>query len=298
MRVIFSDQFRDAAAAINQAATRLAQAQHQVSSGRRITKPSDDPGGSAAAIADHATLSTLDAYKQTADTATSRLTVMDSTLSDIVNKLQAAQTAAASARGSSQTQNQRDAAAAALQGISDALVSDFDVQFHGAYLFGGSAATTTPYVTGAGGVVSSYQGNAASMSMDVGQGRTLQVSFDGSSIAQGSDPSDVFTVLSNLVTAVRAGNDAGIAQGMAALDNATSRATLAQTQVGTALDALDDARTRLTTQRLNVTAHISKTEDADMVSALTQMSAADTAYRAALGAASKVGSESLMDYLK
>jgi flagellar hook-associated protein 3 FlgL len=297
VRVIFSDQFRDAANAINTTATKLAEAQQQVSSGRRIFKPSDDPSGTAAAITDHASLNLIDAYTQTADTATSRLTVMDSTLSDIINKFAAAQTAATAARGSSQTQSQRDAAAATLQGISDALVSDFNAQFHGAYLFSGSAATTAPYTT-AGGVVSGYQGNAGSMSVNVGQGHTIQVAVDGNSITQGSDPADVFTVLSNLITAVQAGDDAGIGQGMAALDNATGRATLAQTQVGTGLNALDDVRTRLTTQQLGVTAHLSKTEDADMATALTQMSEADTAYRAALGAASKIGSESLMDYLK
>jgi flagellar hook-associated protein 3 FlgL len=298
MRVIFSDQFRDAASAIGVAASKLAQAQQQVSSGLRISKPSDDPAGAAAAVTDHATLGTIDAYTQTADTATSRLTVIDSTLSDIIDKLSAAQTAAASARGTVPTQGQRDAAAATLQGISDALVSDFNAQFHGAYLFSGTAATTAPFTVGAGGVVSGYQGNTASASVNVGQGHTLQVAFDGSSIAQGGAASDVFTVLSNLVTAVKAGDDAGIAQGMAALDAATSRATLTQTQVGTGLNALDDVRTRLTNEQLSTTAHLSKTEDADMASALTQMSAADTAYRAALGAASKLGSTSLMDYLR
>ncbi len=126
----------------------------------------------------------------------------------------------------------------------------------------------------------------------------LQIAFDGSGIAKGGDPTDVFTVLANLITAVKAGDNVGIGQGMAGLDRATDRATLKQTQVGTNLSALDDARARLSTARLDVRAQLSKTEDANMVSAITQMSQADTAYRAALGAFSRVGSVSLMDYLR
>jgi flagellar hook-associated protein 3 FlgL len=249
-------------------------------------------------VTDHAALGAIDAYTNTADTATSRLTVVDTTLSDMVNKLSAAQTAALSARGSSQSQSQRDAAAASLQGITEALVSDFNAQFHGAYLFSGSLAATPPFTTGAGGVVSSYQGNVATMSIDLGQGRPLQIAFDGSSIAQGSDATDVFTVLATLTAAVRAGDSAAIGQGMVDLDRATDRVTLAQTRIGTNLNALDDARARLSTERLDVSARLSKTEDVNMASAITHMSQADTSYRAALGAFSKVGSVSLMDYLK
>ena len=298
MRVVFNAQFRQAADEINRTASDLAVAQQRVSSGRRITRPSDDPAGASSAVTDHAALGTLDAYTKTADTATSRLAVVDTTLSDMVNKLAAAQTAAASARGSSAGQSQRDAAAATLRGITDALVSDFNAQFHGAYLFSGSLATTAPYAAGAGGVISSYQGNATTMSVDLGQGRPLQTAFVGSGIAQGSDATDVFTVLANLITAVTSGDAVGIGLGMAGLDRATDRATLAQTQVGTNLNALDDARARLSAQRLDVGAQLSKTEDANMASAITQMSQADTAYRAALGAFSKVGSVSLMDYLR
>ncbi|MEP7305632.1 MAG: flagellin [Acidobacteriota bacterium] len=297
MRVTFSQSFRNAASDTNLAAEQLAAAQRQVSSGKRINKPSDDPAGANSAIAGHAAIGAIDAYTQTADSTTSRLTVVDSMLSDIINKITAAQTAAASARGSVTSQSQRDAAAANLQGISDALLADFNAQFHGSYLFSGSKATTSPYKLVAG-TVSSYQGNATPVSVDLGQGRTAQTSFDGSTIAQGSDPSSIFTVLSNLVTAAKSGDNVGLGQGLDALERALSRTTLAQTQVGSSFAALDDVRARLNTERVGITAQLSITEDANMASAITNMSQADTAYRAALAAFGRIGSVSLMDYLK
>jgi len=145
MRVTFSSTFREGAAEINLASQRLADAQRQVASGRRIGLPSDDPAGATAAVTDHATIGTLDTYTRTTDAATSRLTVVDSVLSDIVDKISAAQTTALGSRGTTQTQGQRDAAAANLQGISDALLADLTTQFRGAYLFSGAKATVAPF---------------------------------------------------------------------------------------------------------------------------------------------------------
>jgi flagellar hook-associated protein 3 FlgL len=297
MRVTFAASFQDVITEVNRTSQQLATAEQQVSSNRRVSKPSDDPTAASGAVTDYATLSSLDAYTAAADAATSRLTIVDSALSDIVNQLSAAQTAVLSAKGTVQNQSQREAAAAKLQGISDALLGDFNVRFQGTSLFGGTLATTSPF-TKSGGTVSAYQGNGATVNFDVGGGRLVAGSLSGGAIAQGSEASDIFTVLSNLVTAVKSGDDGAIEAGSSALQRAFDRATLAQTQVGTSLAALDDARASLSTARLNTKAQLSEKEDANMAAAIVQMNKAYTAYQAALSAFSKIGSLSLMDYLR
>ena len=148
--------------------------------------------------------------------------------------------------------------------------------------------------------MSGYQGNATAVSVDLGQGRSVQISFDGSAIAQGSDPTDIFTVLSNLADGRQGRRQRRtLGPGLDALDRALSRATLAQTQVGTQLQrARRRAGRSISTERLGINAQLSATEDANMASAITNMSQADTAYRAALAAFGRIGSVSLMDYLK
>ena len=298
MRVTFTASFRNATDDIARSAEQLTASQEQVSSGKRILKPSDDPAGTLAAISDRTTLGVLSLSTNSADAATSKLTVTDSTLTDMINKITAAQTTVASARGSTATQSTRDAAASDLQGISDALLSDFNAQFRGSYLFAGSQAQTAPFAVGPGGAVSAYQGDSTSVQLDVGQGRTAPISFDGGAIAQGSDAADIFSTLSSLVTAIKAGDQAGMSQGTAALDRALDRATQAQTQVGLNMSSLDDVRAQLTTANLDTSARLSKTEDADLATAITQMTEDETGYRAALNAVSRIGSFSLMDYLK
>src|SRR5437016_2311147 len=153
MRITFGASFRDGVDAINLAAEQMAKAQQHVSTGRRINVASDDPAGNAGAMAQNATIARIDAYTKGADAASARLSVADSALTDMVNQITAAQTAATSVLGSSVSQNQRDAAIATLQSVRDALVSDLNTQVGGTYFFAGTDSTAPPFTQAANGTV-------------------------------------------------------------------------------------------------------------------------------------------------
>src|SRR5687768_11654522 len=99
MRITFNSQYRDAAAGIEEASTRLGEFQRQVSTGRRVEKPSDDPSASATLVTERSHLAQVEQYERAADSVSSRMTVADTVLSDIIQKISAAQSAATSARG-------------------------------------------------------------------------------------------------------------------------------------------------------------------------------------------------------
>jgi flagellar hook-associated protein 3 FlgL len=297
MRITFAGQYRDSMANIEQANERLADFQQQVSSGRRISRLSDDPAGTSSAIAERDRMATIDQYARTSDSAHSRLTILDTVMSDIVTKLTAAQSTATSALGTTQTATQRSAAAQDLAGIKSALVDDFNTSFQGNFLFAGTKSTTKPYAVGGGGVVAAYAGSTTDVKVDVGQGRSVPIGFDGSAITKGSDPTDLFTTLDNLITAVGAGDSAGIATAMTTLGDVFARAVSAQSKVGAAMDTVDTNKQRLTTVKLAAKTHLSTLEDANMADAIAGMQQSDTAYKAALAAAANAGKTSLMDYL-
>lgn len=297
MRILFNTAFEEGSRSIARAAEEVAAAQHQVSSGRRVAALNEDPLGAASAITQHSTVDRLDAYGSAADAASYRLGLVDSVLSDLVNQIQAAQTTALSAQGSPKAQAQRDAAANELLAIRDAILSDVKTQFQGTYLFSGSKVTTAPFVK-IGSGISAYQGDASPTSVDVAAGRSVQSTFDGGQILQGSDPQHVLDVLTNLAAAVSAGDSTAISTGLDVLTRAFDRATRAQAQVGNGLRALDDNRTQLTAARIQAVTALSKIEDADLAQASARLVQAETAYRAALGAMAMQGRLSLMDYLK
>lgn len=298
MRITFNAQYRDSAAAVERTSERLVEAQRQVSSGKRIGKISDDPTGAATAVAERNYLGQIDQYTRTADSVSSRLAVVDTVLADIIDKLSAARAAAASARGTAKTAAERSAAAQQLGGLRDALVSNLNSTFHGTYLFGGAEITTRPYTIPPAGTVHAYGGDNNPVQVDIGDGRTVSVSLDGQAITRGSDPQDLFASIDALITAVNSGDDQGIADGMDAVQRAFNRATSAQVRVGGEMQALDAQKLRLQQLRLSGGERVAKLEDVNMAEAITEMTHADAAYRAALGAVGTVSRVSLLDYLK
>lgn len=298
MRIAFQTGFRDAIADIQRTSEQMASAQRQVSTGRRLDVPSDDPSATTGAIGERATLGTIDRYVRSADSATSRLSVIDTVLSEIVSKLTAAQTAAASAIGNTASPEQRAAAAQDLASIRDQLVEDLNTKVGGVFVFSGTASTTKPFTQNPDGTVNAYQGNSSTVSVDIDRAKSVQATFDGQALTQGSDSTDLFTVIEDLRTAILANDTPNTENGLTALKRAFDRATTMQAQVGSGEASLEDQRSRLSTQKLGAQARLSKFEDANMAEAISAMNRAEIGYRAALGAAATIRRVSLLDYLQ
>ncbi|NOT24498.1 MAG: flagellar hook-associated protein FlgL [Acidobacteria bacterium] len=297
MRVTFAQQFEDGLRNINTAASQLADAQRRVSSGRRLNVASDDPAGMTAAIDARGSLATTDAYQRATDAASSRLLVADTALNDIINQITAAKVTATNALGSGRSQTQLDALATEILGIRDAVLGDMNTRFGSTYLFAGADGGQPPF-TEAAGVVSAYQGDATTQSIDIAEGREVQITFDGSAIMQGSDAAHLFDELTTLATSIQAGNGTGILAGIAAIDRAFDRTNFAQTRVGIALKALEDVQPHLDASHLSSLTRVSSIEDADMAKAITDLSRAETAQQSALGAFASMARLTLMDYLR
>jgi flagellar hook-associated protein 3 FlgL len=298
MRVTFGMGNAIAMADLERAALELSQAQREVSSGKRVNTPSDDPASAAATVRERAEIAGIDQYVSSADSAQSRIRVVDTVLSDMLTVLTSAQSQGAGARGSTQTAAQREATARSLEGLRDALLSDANATFGGTYLFGGTDSLAAPYTQAIGGAVSAYQGDHNTLSADIDRNRTVQVSYDGSTVFQGSDTQDVFTTLQGLIDAVRSNDQAGVQNGLDGLKRAFDRIVGVQSGVGADLNALEAQADRLADMRQATVERLSKDEDTNMAKAITKMTQAETVYQAALGAVATRNKQSLLDYLQ
>jgi len=295
MRITFN-AVRDGLAAIQNASQQYAQAQWEVSSGLRVRVPSDDPSSAQRAVNDSNDVSRMDAYTQAGNTASSRLSLMDSTLGDLVSNLTQALSTAQGAHGNTANQATLDSSAQTLLGIRDAIAGDINSSFNGTYLFSGSNSTMQPYVKTGGAWT--YQGNATAVTVDVDTNRTVTIGTSGQAILRGSDAADVLTTLDNLAAAVQAGDNTGIQNGIDALTRAFNRAVQAQTQVGLDESSISTIATSLSARKTAATSRLSEDQDANLVDAITKMNQAQVAYQSALGAVSTAGKQSLLDYLK
>lgn len=296
MRVTFSSTFRNGLIDVNEAEERLATRTREMSSGRRLHAPSDDPGSMASTINEHTEMGVLDQYVRRNDSVEARLTIADSALSDIIKQITTAQGNGAAGRNTILSPTQRQAIAQQIRGTRDAIVRGINTSYNGIYLFSGGQSTTPAYAPGP--PISGYQGDSRTQNVDVTRGRAVQATFDGGAILQGSASIDVFQTLSNLADAVETGDMSGIDAGLSELGLAFDRANAAQARLGIDLASLAGDRERTEELRRAADKRRSQLEDANLAEAISGVQQADQAHRAALQALSTAGRLSLMDYLK
>ena len=177
------------------------------------------------------------------------------------------------------------------------MLEDLTTSFRGTYMFGGAAGTVRPYSKDNAGVVQAYAGSSREVTVDVDRNRPVTVVFNGDAIVTGNDPTDLFTAFENAIVAARAGDADALHTASGALQRAFDRASQMQSTVGTSLRAIADHTTRLEEAGRGSTARVAALEEANMAEAISGLQQSETAYNAALGAASHTTRRSLFDYL-
>jgi flagellar hook-associated protein 3 FlgL len=138
----------------------LQKLQNQISSGRRISLPSDDPAASQKAQTIQRILELKDQAKINVQTAQSYLDATDTSLSSVATLLTDVRSTAAAAASDTATDATRAAAADQVEQAITQLLNTGNQNFRGRYLFAGSRSAA-PFTQTADGVV--YTGNEGSL---------------------------------------------------------------------------------------------------------------------------------------
>ena len=154
----------------------LLKVQNQLSTGRKLNTPSDDPGAAAIVQQLQKTLEQREAYLSNLQHAESHLSEADSSMGDLTGLLQEALEIASANVGSDVTADQRTAAAAIVGNLFNNAMSTGNREFEGVYLFGGDRATEPPYTPVAGGVRYNATGNVLENSVDENTDQAFMVS--------------------------------------------------------------------------------------------------------------------------
>jgi flagellar hook-associated protein 3 len=156
--------------------------QQQISSGIRVTKPSDDPVAQKTILTQNAVIQSLQTQSATVKTATTTLSNAQTQIQTVKDLLTSAKTIAMQARQTTDTSEQT-IYADQLSGILDSLLSAANAQSDGQYLFSGVSSTTQPFQTDANGNVN-YQGNQTAAEVRIGTSLTAQTLYSGRDIFQ------------------------------------------------------------------------------------------------------------------
>jgi flagellar hook-associated protein 3 FlgL len=155
-------------------------AQNELTTGRRLNAPSDDPGDSSIAQQIRKTLEKRDAYAINLQRARNNLSEVDSTLGDVSSLILQAQQIASANVGDSVTQDERNSAAAVVKSISSQLLTLGNKSFEGSYLFAGDKLDKAPFEEFAGGI--KFVGSARELKNDFDESTTSSFQVNGAEV--------------------------------------------------------------------------------------------------------------------
>ena len=284
-------------AAIQQSELSLQTALQQVSTGKSVTLPSDNPTASAEMVQNTVETADVDQYTQSISTVLNTVQTADSALSSVVSSLtQAVSLGTEGANGTNTSANQQ-AIATQVQGILSSIVSQANLTYQGTYLFGGTASTTAPYTADSSSASGyAYNGNDRSNSVQVGDNLNVQANLPGSQIFSNSD-TNVLSSLSSLVTALQSGNTTDIGTATTAVSAALNYVSQQRVVYGNAESQLNAQESYLQQETVNLSSQATSLVGVDMAEAATTLSQAETDNNAALAAAAKVVPNTLLNYL-
>ncbi|MHC5068704.1 MAG: flagellin N-terminal helical domain-containing protein [Planctomycetota bacterium] len=273
---------------------RVARLQSDVSSGTRVRQLSDDPVAGRRALALRATQVRGDGYREHADRALASAAVTDGVYAEMVSIFDAAKAIAVEGVTATQDAASRAALARSVEATFDRLVEITNTSHEGRYIFAGTDVRQRPFdVTEGDGVL--YRGSLDDTRALIGPGVAMTTERNGYDLFMGED--DVFSALTNLRDALVNDDVDAIDDSLTQLDDAHQRVVGAQGELGSRIQRLEGARTRLEEADVQLRRLISEQVDTDLAATIQELQSAQVALEAGLQTAARVLQPSLLDFL-
>jgi flagellar hook-associated protein 3 FlgL len=179
MRVSTANRYETAVDSLQRRQQDMAEAQTQMTSGKRINRPSDDPTGAARAERAFISQQRVQSDQRSVNVSRNAMTLTESALGQAGETLQSVRETLVAAGNGSYTPAERSTQAAQLmqyRGQLMALANQGDGS--SGYLFGGQGASAMPFLDTTGGVVSATTGGQMQLSTH----EQLPITADGAAI--------------------------------------------------------------------------------------------------------------------
>jgi flagellar hook-associated protein 3 FlgL len=287
----------DILAGLQESQTTLNQALEEVSTGKSVNVPSDNPAAASEMVQNTIETANVDQYTQNVTGVQSQVQAADSALSSVESSLtQAISLGTEGANGTESTADQQ-AIASQVQGILSSVVTQANTSYEGSYLFGGTATSQQPYTADSSSPTGyTYNGNNGQNSIAIGDSSSVQVNLPGSQIFSNST-TNVLGSLSALVTALQSGNSSAIGTAVSGVTSALNYVGQQRVFYANADGQLNSQETYLQQETVNLSSQQTSLVGVNLTQAAMNLSQAETDNSAALAAAAKVLPNTLLNYL-
>lgn len=297
-RITHAAVAQNALANMQAAYARAGRLSDQLSSGKKLQVPSDDPSGAVAALGLRADARAQAQYSRNADDGLSWLNVTDTALQSASSELRTAYVALINgANVGFMSSDGRSALASQIRATKDGLLALANTTYLDRPVFGGATTNTQAFATtadGSGGYA--YLGDTGTVSRRLDDNTTVRV--DTQAAAAFVDPGtgkSLFQALDEIAARVESGAD--VSGDITAMKGFAQQITTSLADVGVRTNRVQTLQNAANDAGISLQASISGIEDVDIAKTMMDLQMANMGYQASLGATSKVIQRTLLDFL-
>lgn len=293
--------------------SKLNELSEQIASGKKINKPSDDPGSAITALTAKTSINKIENYITNIENAQSEIDVVDKALQSAIDINHRAKELAIEASNATTGSEQLAAIKTEIDQLTKQLTDLGNTKFGDKYIFGGTVTETAPFETDENGNVR-YNGTPSTgtyeRKIEISEGVTMAVNLAGESVF------GEYYVLTEGTPPEMAGS--GFIQTLKTLSNALGASPVDYDEIRSKIDNLSTDLTTLSTAEANIgglTSRLTMTknklednsltfekvrssaEDIDLAKAISDLKFQETALEASLQVSARIIQPSLLNYM-
>lgn len=290
--------FPDLLSALNQTQQQINTDLQQISSGRSVNVPSDNPAAAAVLLQNADQTSEADQFLRSAGSIQGEMQNADSALNSVVTALQRAISLGVEGANGTLNSADRTALATEVQGIQSQLINLANLTYQGSYVFAGTATQAAPFVLDSkspSGVT--YVGNFGVNKVTLGNHFSLQSNLPGAQLFSASG-NDMFQSIQDLITNLQTGTTASIGTAVNEVSAAYNYLNAQRVFYGNGINQLNAQQTDLNSETTQLAQQQNTLGAADLPSVISDLASAQTARQATLEAVGSTARTDLFDFLK
>jgi flagellar hook-associated protein 3 FlgL len=287
---------------LNRSFTSLNRSSEELSSGKSIQQPSDNPLGAGRTLDLESQLEGLTSYAGNVSEGIARGNTVTAALNSISEVVHRVRALVVQSGNGVLNQSDLNNLAQEVEGLTETVKQDANVRFGDEYLLSGTQTETAPYSPGA---EDAYHGNEGSILRSIAPGTTVGVGGSAGSLlgeGQASGDGKLLDVMRTIAAQMREGTPEALESlrgatlsGLAANEHAL---TAMQAHSATVVDQLHAAESSIEEMRTSTSEMLTKVDGVNVAQTSIEYTGQQAAYEAALRASATIVQLSLMEFLK
>ena len=267
----------------------------QLSTGKKINRPSDDPVVAMRGVSHRDSLGKIEQYERNIAEVNNWMDNSDDAMNEAGQALHRVRELIIQASNDTYEENQRNNISKEVDQLKKHLVDIANTKVNNKYIFNGTNTTEARFDKD-GQLINAADTNNNDVEIELADGIKVRSNVNPAN----AFPADLFSKLDEVVAELENPNasNATIEGYIEDIDGFTQSLTNERADLGARMNRVELMESRIAQQRVATTDLMSSNEDADMEKVIMNLVQAESVNRAALGAGSRVIQPTLLDFLR